>query len=621
MEFIKVVDVKQMTETEGLILQGCGGDPQELVNGINQILTEEGILLDGDMFKDISVFEHDGLTNLLFSMEDVKLNVGKLAMWRLKSHDTFGGTWLSDYIPNKLAGLEAEPQLPAPSREVIFKSNYIYTGSGNEIIVNTIEHPADRETILDTLNKAGVNGTEGRIFYIDRLECEIPELVDVMPEYVEMDEMNYLAVKIAGMNDSERKLFAAVIADQLHCESLSALINLTENLGCFELQPVNSPGEYGEFLHGVRRKDFATALGQIEKSVDPSFKALAKYIDQLEKLVDFNSYGLAHLDDGSEFKPFEYLVEDEDGYETIYLGPDDIPEKLLKDSTLRQEQPTKEENVPTDKPFYDVLVFSERFIPGLSLKIERNISLENERADISELVTLPASELEWRRVNSAALEQIAYNEILAVVPKWEEQAALTQYLDRALEYQKAPVSTHSSNQWGLNGVGHNSISNMTYKMIWNINEKTRYDREAGGMVPVAWHVTWNLYTNPPPTDKYSNAIQKIAGQENKPFTDESAAEKYLNGRVTAYAHLFSEISPPIMKEYAKAFMLNGLLLPGYTVAEEGVFDLRPPASKTSVLGQIAEARESKRQSKPGDRETLWPINQRNAGRIDKLHMK
>jgi len=95
-------DVKKMTDTEGLILQGCGGDPAEWVSGINELLTKEGVLLDGDVFKDIFVFEHEGLTNMLFGMENVKLDIGKLAMWRLKSRGTFGGYWLSDYLPNRL---------------------------------------------------------------------------------------------------------------------------------------------------------------------------------------------------------------------------------------------------------------------------------------------------------------------------------------------------------------------------------------------------------------------------------------------------------------------------------------------------------------------------------------
>jgi len=95
-------DVKRMTDIEGLILQGCGGDPAEWVSGINDLLTKEGILLDGAVFKEPYVFEHEGHTNILLSMENVKLDIGKLAMWRLKSHSAFGGYWLSDYLPNRL---------------------------------------------------------------------------------------------------------------------------------------------------------------------------------------------------------------------------------------------------------------------------------------------------------------------------------------------------------------------------------------------------------------------------------------------------------------------------------------------------------------------------------------
>lgn len=48
------------------------------------------------------------MTNLLFPFEDVKPDLGKLAIWRIKSHETFGGTWLSDYVPNKLGGFLAD---------------------------------------------------------------------------------------------------------------------------------------------------------------------------------------------------------------------------------------------------------------------------------------------------------------------------------------------------------------------------------------------------------------------------------------------------------------------------------------------------------------------------------
>lgn len=109
---IKTSDLRRMQNQEGLILQGCGGSLQEWVDGINQMLTEAEILKDGTKFKDADTFEHDGLTCLLFPFDnDVKLDVGKLAIWRLRTHENFGGTWLSDYVNNRLGGFTPENKL------------------------------------------------------------------------------------------------------------------------------------------------------------------------------------------------------------------------------------------------------------------------------------------------------------------------------------------------------------------------------------------------------------------------------------------------------------------------------------------------------------------------------
>lgn len=110
MKQITTTELCKMSGKEGLILQGCGGNPQEWLDGINEMLTKEGILRNGESFKEVSSFEHEGHTNLLFHMDGVDLDVGKLAMWRLQTHGSFGGTWLSDYVPNRLGGFVQESQ-------------------------------------------------------------------------------------------------------------------------------------------------------------------------------------------------------------------------------------------------------------------------------------------------------------------------------------------------------------------------------------------------------------------------------------------------------------------------------------------------------------------------------
>jgi len=111
---ITTEDLRHMEGKEGLVLMGCGGDLQEWVDGINDMLSENGILLDGTRFEQVSAFQHDGLTCLLYPFDDVKLHIGRLAMWRLQTHEQFGGTWLSDFVPNRLGGfLEGPEKEPA----------------------------------------------------------------------------------------------------------------------------------------------------------------------------------------------------------------------------------------------------------------------------------------------------------------------------------------------------------------------------------------------------------------------------------------------------------------------------------------------------------------------------
>ena len=119
-------DLRKMNDKEGLVLQGCGGDLQEWVDGINNLLTEAGILRDGSRFETVSTFQHDGLTCLLFPFEDVKLDMGRLVMWRLQTYGQFGGTWLSDYVPNKLGGFVAEQERKKPDMSLIGHDGNIF---------------------------------------------------------------------------------------------------------------------------------------------------------------------------------------------------------------------------------------------------------------------------------------------------------------------------------------------------------------------------------------------------------------------------------------------------------------------------------------------------------------
>lgn len=105
---ISLNELRKMNGSEGLVLQGCGGDLQEWVDGINDMLTESEILRNGSRFDKAYTFKNEGLTCLLFPLDGIQLDVGKLAIWRLETRETFGSIWLSDYVPNNLGGFIEE---------------------------------------------------------------------------------------------------------------------------------------------------------------------------------------------------------------------------------------------------------------------------------------------------------------------------------------------------------------------------------------------------------------------------------------------------------------------------------------------------------------------------------
>lgn len=169
---VTIDELRQMNDQEGLILQGCGGDLQEWVDGINGLLTEEGILLDGSQFESVSEFQHQGLTNLLFPFDGVKLDVGKLAVWRLQTHGQFGGTWLSDYVPNRLGGFIQEQRPARPKMELVGQDGNIFGILGR----------ASR-----LLKQAGQNKQADEMFQRVTSSGSYEEALCIISEYVETE--------------------------------------------------------------------------------------------------------------------------------------------------------------------------------------------------------------------------------------------------------------------------------------------------------------------------------------------------------------------------------------------------------------------------------------------------
>ena len=234
--------------------------------------------------------------------------------------------------------------------------------------------------------------------------------------------------------------------------------------------------------------------------------------------------------------------------------------------------------------------------PASTMRIERRIYFESGKADLSEMVKLPLAELLSLRAESAAAEQEVFDRLKEQAAAWEEQAGRTLFLDKALEYARTLPVTHTANQWEAPDEYRHIRSNMVYQMDYSISENTRYDSAAQKSIPYSWTLRWGLYTNAP----HGNQREKIAGQDRKVFASREELDRYLNGRIKAHDHYFTEISPAIPKEYADCFKVNGCLLPGYTIEGE------EPAKAAALPTQEEAAQPKQTAATPERRE---PVNE------------
>ena len=142
-----------------------------------------------------------------------------------------------------------------------------------------------------------------------------------------LEELNYLAGKIDGLSTNERELFITAIGEKRHCGSVADLINLTENIAIFDLEPAFDAAMLGEHLVDMECDNYSAAFQILHESNDEVLRSLIHYIEYLEKHPDYAAYG-------KEFAEDEQGVFTEQGYFTergtfkeIYESAQEIPDQ------------------------------------------------------------------------------------------------------------------------------------------------------------------------------------------------------------------------------------------------------------------------------------------------------
>jgi len=190
--------------------------------------------------------------------------------------------------------------------------------------------PATTEDVQALLKRIHVDGVRYEEIFITDYETDVSGLYDCLGEYESIDELNYLASLLDDMPKCESEKFAAAVEHGEHTGSVRDLINLAQNLDCYEYYPdIHDEDDLGRFY--------------IEEM------CTLEIPEHLENYIDYEAYGRdMSLDDNGQFVDGGYIVENGDSFVELYTGRDDLPEeykifaypepeKSIRD-TLRQYQ-------------------------------------------------------------------------------------------------------------------------------------------------------------------------------------------------------------------------------------------------------------------------------------------
>ena len=204
---------------------------------------------------------------------------------------------------------------------------YIENARDDQLGGFTMPLPAPREALQPFLDGLEIRGPED-VSIID-IRSPIKGIGEALSscadEGLPLDDLNYLAAKLQALDAERLDKFCAVCLAEWYTGDVTEIINITENLDRFELQPAFSAAQYGEFLIDSAQEESAELFERLEKSQDFSEKAFAQYIQRLENSVDRADYGRkAAKQEGGVFTDIGYLVE-RGAFQEIYRGPEDIP--------------------------------------------------------------------------------------------------------------------------------------------------------------------------------------------------------------------------------------------------------------------------------------------------------
>ena len=199
-----------------------------------------------------------------------------------------------------------------------------------ELVGEWVKFPTTAEEMKEVFKRIGIGqrddfGQPYEEWFITDYDCYVDGLYDKLGEYESLDELNYLASKLDEMSDSEYAQFQAGMEMGDHCGSLQEIINLTENLDCYEIYPnIEDYDDLGRYY-----------IEELEVMQIP---------EHLQNYIDYEAYGRdVAMDENGSFTDQGYVRDTGDRFCEYYDGergsiPDEYRVMTFQDDLPEEEK-------------------------------------------------------------------------------------------------------------------------------------------------------------------------------------------------------------------------------------------------------------------------------------------
>ena len=199
-----------------------------------------------------------------------------------------------------------------------------------ELVGEWVKFPTTAEEMKEVFKRIGIGqrddfGQPYEEWFITDYDCYVDGLYSKLGEYENLDELNYLASKLDEMSDSEYAQFQAGMEMGDHCGSLQEIINLTENLDCYEVYPhIADYDDLGRYY-----------IDELEVMQIP---------EHLQNYIDYEAYGRdVAMDENGSFTDQGYVRDTGERFCEYYDGergsiPDEYRVMAFQDDLPEEEK-------------------------------------------------------------------------------------------------------------------------------------------------------------------------------------------------------------------------------------------------------------------------------------------